>query len=41
MKISELLTKEELTVSFEVFPPKTESSFDGVMRAAEEIAKLY
>ena len=40
MKVTELLTKEKLTVSFEVFPPKTESSFDSVETAIEEIAKL-
>ena len=40
MKIIDLLTKEKLTLSFEVFPPKTESSFDVVKKATEEIAKL-
>ena len=40
MKIKELLNKEKLTISFEVFPPKTESSFDSVKLATEEIAKL-
>ena len=40
MKIIDLLTKEKLTLSFEVFPPKTESAFDSVKHATEEIAKL-
>ncbi|MBR4859425.1 MAG: methylenetetrahydrofolate reductase [Clostridia bacterium] len=40
MKISELLKKETLSVSFEVFPPKTEAGFESVKTATEEIAKL-
>ncbi len=40
MKISEALKKDTLSVSFEVFPPKTESSFETVKVATEEIAKL-
>lgn len=40
MKIIDLLTEEKLTLSFEVFPPKTESAFDSVKKATEEIAKL-
>ena len=40
MKIKDLLLEEKLTVSFEVFPPKTESNFDSVKHATEEIAKL-
>ncbi len=40
MKISELLQCEELSLSFEVFPPKTETAFDSVKTATEEIAKL-
>ena len=40
MKIIDLLTEDKLTLSFEVFPPKTESAFDSVKRAAEEIARL-
>ena len=40
MKIIDLLTEEKLTLSFEVFPPKTETAFDSVKRATEEIAKL-
>ena len=40
MKIKELLRRESLSISFEVFPPKTESGFDSVKSATEEIAKL-
>ena len=40
MKISELLQSEKLSLSFEVFPPKTEMGFESVKNATEEIAKL-
>ena len=40
MKLSELLKKDTLSLSFEVFPPKTDSSFESVRHATEEIAKL-
>ena len=40
MKISELLKEDTASLSFEVFPPKTESGFDSVKSATEEIAKL-
>ncbi len=40
MKITELLNGGKLSLSFEVFPPKTESSFESVRIATEEIAKL-
>ena len=40
MKISELLKQDTLMLSFEVFPPKTEASFETVKNAAMEIAKL-
>ena len=40
MKIIDLLNKNNLSLSFEVFPPKTESSFESVKTATEEIAKL-
>ena len=40
MKISELLTNDTLSLSFEVFPPKTETAFDSVKTATEEIARL-
>ncbi len=40
MKLTELFKKEELSLSFEVFPPKSDTAFDSVKRATEEIAKL-
>ncbi len=40
MKITDILNSKKLSLSFEVFPPKTESSFDSVKTATEEIAKL-
>ncbi len=40
MKIIDVLKNEKLSLSFEVFPPKTDSSFDSVKSATEEIAKL-
>ena len=40
MKIVELLNKDTFSVSFEVFPPKTESNYDSVKHATEEIARL-
>ncbi|MBQ2889292.1 MAG: methylenetetrahydrofolate reductase, partial [Clostridia bacterium] len=40
MKIINLLKNEKLSLSFEVFPPKTQSGFDSVKTATEEIAKL-
>ncbi|MBQ4518455.1 MAG: methylenetetrahydrofolate reductase [Clostridia bacterium] len=40
MKIIDLLQKDTLSLSFEVFPPKTETSFDSVKTATEEIARL-
>ena len=40
MKLSELLKKDGLSLSFEVFPPKNDTAFDSVKNATEEIAKL-
>ena len=40
MKIKELLGRDTLSISFEVFPPKTETVFESVKRATEEIAAL-
>jgi len=40
MKIIDLLKSEKLSLSFEVFPPKNDSSFESVKTATEEIAKL-
>ena len=40
MKLIEKLKSDKLSLSFEVFPPKTDTSFDSVKHATEEIAKL-
>ena len=40
MKITEILNSKKPSLSFEVFPPKTDASFDSVRQATEEIAKL-
>ena len=40
MKITEILTKKELSLSFEVFPPKTDAAFESVKQTTEEIARL-
>ena len=40
MKLTELLNKNTLSLSFEVFPPKTDTAFESVKHATEEIAKL-
>ena len=40
MKIIDILKKDELSLSFEVFPPKTDASFESVQGAVREIAKL-
>ncbi len=41
MKIIDRITQNTLSLSFEVFPPKTEMRFDSVKSATEEIAKLH
>ncbi len=40
MKITNLLKDQRLSISFEVFPPKTESGFESVKHATEKIAEL-
>lgn len=40
MKISEILSKNIATLSFEVFPPKTSDNYKSVETATAEIAKL-
>lgn len=40
MKLSNLFEENRLSLSFEVFPPKTDTSFESVKHATEEIAKL-
>ena len=41
MKLTELFKKETITISFEVFPPKTSDRFDSVLATAREIASLH
>ena len=40
MKIIDVLNQDKLSLSFEVFPPKTEMGFDSVELAIEQIAKI-
>ena len=40
MKITEIISAEKPSLSFEVFPPKTSDKFESVLNAASEIAKL-
>ena len=40
MKIREMLQKDYVTLSFEVFPPKTEANFQSVYQAAMDVAAL-
>lgn len=41
MKLTELFRREQLSLSFEVFPPKTDTAFESVKHATEEIAALH
>ena len=41
MKLSELFQSETLHLSFEVFPPKTDTAFASVKAAVEDIAELH
>lgn len=40
MKIIDIINQEQMSLSFEVFPPKKETSFESVRTATEEIAAL-
>ena len=40
MKIIDLLNEDKVTLSFEVFPRKTSSRYENVLKAAEKIASL-
>lgn len=40
MKIIDILMQNKLSLSFEVFPPKTQSGFESIKSAIEEIAEL-
>ena len=41
MKLTKLFESEKLSLSFEVFPPKTDTSFESVKNATEAIAQLH
>lgn len=41
MRIDEILKSDKISLSFEVFPPKTDSSFESVKKAVGEIAGMY
>ena len=40
MKLTEIFQSKKYTLSFEVFPPKTDDVYDSVKTSTEEIAKL-
>lgn len=40
MKIIDILNSKEVTLSFEVFPPKTSTNYENVMASAKKIAAL-
>ncbi len=40
MKLNEILGKDKITLSFEVFPPKTDANYESVERAAFGVAAL-
>ena len=40
MRLTEIFSGEELSLSFEVFPPKTDTAFESVKDATEKIAAL-
>ena len=40
MKITDILAEGRLTLSFEVFPPKTDATYDSIREATEEIAAI-
>ena len=41
MKLTQILNQNRFSLSFEVFPPKTSTSFESVKKATEEIAALH
>jgi len=41
MKISDILASKRISMSFEVFPPKTDTAFESVREATEKIAELH
>ena len=41
MKLNTVIENEKLTISFEVFPPKTDADFESVRQAAYDVAALH
>lgn len=41
MKISDILNQDKITISMEVFPPKTDATLDSVETAVRQIAQLH
>lgn len=41
MQLTEIFVKNKYSLSFEVFPPKTDAAYDSVKKATEEIARLH
>ena len=41
MQLTEIFVKNQYSLSFEVFPPKTDAAYDSVKTATEEIARLH
>ena len=41
MKLTELFRQDKMFLSFEVFPPKTDTAFESVKAATEAIAELH
>ena len=41
MKLIDIIHQDRLSLSFEVFPPKTDTAFESVRTAVEEIAELH
>lgn len=40
MKLNEILLKNDVTLSFEVFPPKATANYEAVQKAAYGVAQL-
>ncbi len=41
MKLNEIFKSDKLSISIEVFPPKTDSAYESVINATREISKLH
>ncbi|MDY6016357.1 MAG: methylenetetrahydrofolate reductase, partial [Oscillospiraceae bacterium] len=40
MKVTDILNRDSLSLSFEVFPPKSSETYENIKNSALEIAKL-